>query len=518
MQNLNVAFILSSVFVSVLVGFSTAHACEVLETKMTLTDIYVSQNSGKSVLRPQNANSDFEGLTVGNCKGGYVQLAHGVMLPHPQVYAGMMFRSPDIAHAPACAIGDGTSSQTDLSFRSQITNQVEISRECIGLDVKDISGQKLQLLNNGQCKIVSQNENGSQILLKGENCVLEPGSAGFQVVSALLPSCQAILPNAKVKEIDMTLSVQYAQNLDAQTSPDGLASKPVRLTISSDKSPVETLALSKRSLKTFPVAVSNEYRLKFDLTKLTLQGTTETGLVADAQYFIDRSDSSLASQYRAPFVLKNEMYLVKKGEASQFLGGWYNASIVPAGWSGQDGAASFNRLIDTPAPGKLNSISKLMKTGDRVVLVSRLENPNAGTIKYGRYLQVLLAKEKGMKPQISNVVTNVKANSVAQLPTLDGLDGIKQLDVLKVLAPLGEEATRKAKDLTDWPVRFQTVCINDHCAKVDRLSGGFEIQSVFAVESADFDVQIKLQEQLVKWNGQPEAKKSKEILNQVNCQ
>lgn len=515
MRSLNVI----TVAFGIILSASAANACEVAETRMDLTDLYVSMASGKSVLRPSSATSLFEGLNIQKCKGGYIQIAQGPMVPHPQFYTGMMFLSTDIARAPKCTVTKD-SQKLDLGFSSVVQNKIEFARECVGIKVTAGPGESVHIVNSGQCQVVSQTTGGSEVVLKGENCLFKANQRGLQVISQVLPSCAAFLPKALTRELDLSLSIQFANDLSGKAMPDGLASKPVRLTVSSD-SPHEVFAkaLSHKSLTDFPVLESAEYRMMFDLTSVALTGTTETGLVAEAKYFVDRNGTDAGNQYRVPLVIKNEIYLVHMGSASVLIGSWFNSSVIPGGWAGQDGAATFNRLLDNPEPGKLNALSKQMKSGDKVVLVSRLLNPNSGTRLFGKYLAAIAARELAAKRDHKRMLisTDAGSSSIPTLPTLDGMGSLKALGELGTLNDLNNAKLRPVRELVDWPIHFNSICINGACADEASLTEGYEIQSEFNVESADFDVQLKLVKQLTSWNGKAEPARDRDLLTQVQC-
>ncbi|MES2857059.1 MAG: hypothetical protein V4692_14415, partial [Bdellovibrionota bacterium] len=173
-----------------------------------------------------------------------------------------------------------------------------------------------------------------------------------------------------------------------------------------------------------------------------------------------------------------------------------------------------NRLFESQMPGKLSAIAKAIRAGDQLVLVSKFENPNLAPVQFANYLRRQAAKQKRALPP---TILPENAKTVSELPKLDTLGLIEEISALPTLAGLGERHIQRIKDLMTWPVRYSRVCLNSHCANPDRLTEGLEIQTVFRVESADFEVTLKQERQLEKWNGQVQPNPKANLNQRIEC-
>ncbi|MES2856607.1 MAG: hypothetical protein V4692_12125, partial [Bdellovibrionota bacterium] len=328
------ALIMITPLVLASIGMPTAaDACEILETRMTRSSLFVNEDASKWEIAASASGTTSDALNVAKCKGGYLQVSLGATLPHPQSYAGLMFTGADFQRAPVCTITDDSSSATSrgsIAFGETVRKFQSLARNCVGITVEEPSGQPVDLVSSVACEVASKNANSSVVTLKGDNCLFKPSKAGMRIYPAILKSCQNELAATDLRELDLTLNLQFAMDLKGETSPDGLAAKPIHVVFSAKKSPhVVRPSSSPKSNTAFKV--SSQYAARVSLAQFSLRGSTETGLLADANYLIERSENDPAGNYRLPLVVKNELYLVQAGNSSQHIGTWFNGSIVPAG-------------------------------------------------------------------------------------------------------------------------------------------------------------------------------------------
>lgn len=476
-------------------------ACEMLETKMSRTTLLV--NSSATNWKATQSNS-FPGLNIVKCAGGFLQLSLGATLPHPQFFNGITFTGLDYQRAPMCSLKSESNTKS-IEFSGLVKSNQSLARECVGLIVESPDMSRVNLQPSPDCQIVNHNTNSSLVTLKGDNCILKPTPSGYKTQVTILPSCHSELKKSFLREIDLTLNVQFAAELNSKASPDGLAAKPIRVTFESD-------SLSNSS----NIKASSLFEAQVQLSQFSLRGTTETGLIAESTYLIDRSQSLQQEQYQIPFVVKNELYLLKQNSESTHLGSWYNASIIPAGWTGLDGSATFNRLFEIQRRGQLNQATKLIKTHDKIVLISRLENPNVSTKKWARTIADS-RKRSPEKKSAESTVGSFDDKDITQIPTLENLIGIDQFEELPGLSLLNSAQKAKVKELFNWPVRYLNICINSKCMAAENFIEGLEIQTVFNVEDADFELKLVQERQLTKLNGKTESLRISSSNPSIEC-
>jgi hypothetical protein len=438
-------------------------------------------------------------LQLRNCKDE-IQLAFSIVSPSPQDYSSEYWMGDSINNKQSCEIKSdlGLLKKHSMITNETVFNKYKVFQQCVGLKITDSDGKKIELAKSVNCEqIASLNKN--EILLKGDNCTLKTtaGAQNLIVAPVVLETCSGIQDpidfNANLKVIKI-----------ANKAPEILSTKDYHVMFEDIENPLAKIRL-KEGMLNFNKSAS--YKLDFQFFSLLFNGAKDLNLNVRAQYFLNNF-----STQNLPFVVKNELVLVKKADKSRLhLGLWYNGIVVPGQWKGVDGLSDSLSINHSTESFELNKNTKAITKGDYLILTAQLASPNSGYQKFWKFTRDYLAK-------LINV--NKKVNSKSVISSRDQL--IKPIDELKTLSLVDnidefslEHANKKIFNLDPrFQLNFSYVCQNDsdlECYDFSKIEELPEVKVLFEVMESDFEVQVKPIRLIKKnWN----KKIDEEIMNE----
>lgn len=463
---------------------SRGEACEVEEKKIPSTTIFVSQDL-------QNWGFDFKSqsntLTFSKCSS--IQLALGINLPSPQDFSTETWMKSTATDLRRCEIATGLS-HVRSSFRTDskdLQSTFQLASECVGIQVVDTTGGKVQLGNSINCNVIRESSRKDAIVLQGDNCVVLAASKNSRLQVQPLYLKETCSSSSIVRShgsVDFDMSLKAFVIGQAESHSEFLGDKNVKVVFSEQG---ENTRNSRVRSKDFPVTKSSQYALSFELADLRLSGSKDTGIVAGTQFYVSQQ-----TRAHLPFVVRSSVFLLKKeGTEDMHLGSWYSGSIIPPNWQGLDGLSELHSIAVTQENFNLNKNVQLIEKGDQLMVVARLESPNAGPLKFWRYFRNLFRSPTvGRSRELESNVTNA-IDPIEQISLISDVDQVNALPELGSLSSHTRSALQQFS--RKWPVTFETFCNESRsvCRPIDDLDIFTEIKATYGVEDVDFEIKVK---------------------------
>ena len=496
--------ILHAGFVALLVGGAIAPSnaqatCAVdqaLQPTSTITPSF-TRKDWDFTSHEKNVNA----IPVSGCDAtGTLQIVKVPQNYNPDNYQMQAFSSLDMKLFPAvCSLDTDLDKKYDSSehFNQYVKINSYINK-CIGVEVDSTNGSIINPMTTTTCEFSFLDVAKTRVLLKGENCQIAKPNGSYSVSPVYLDDCyNTDIVKSGLANIQSTIIVRQT-NSEAEV----LATKDVQLAINADFSNnLRTAKPTYRSSK-FDILRPSDYNVDIDFAQFSITGSAKSKPVVSVRYMVrNQTDCSsdnciTASSYRAPMIVKNDLYLAKANNLSEriFLGHWFNASVLPAQWTGLDGAPDHsNALRYNWNKIQVNSSFDEAEQGDSLVLVSTLINPNRGVKSFmtaaHQYNQSLA--------QIKIVPGKNGRNNSDKLAAWQGLQALTFEDTIPEIdfAALMADKPVSKEDLgQNWSMRYEKYCSQlntEDCADFLDINDPISIETEIKITKLD-DSQIQV--------------------------
>ncbi len=451
-------------------------------------------------------------ISIDKCAGNdgdTLQLAKIPLSYNPENYQPQYYESTMLHALPiTCNLDSDLITPYDTQGHSaQYKKIYSYLNECVGLEVTSLNEIAIEPIAKPNCTYVSLNSQKTKFLISGDNCQIKKPTGGYHILPVIKEECyQTDILKSGLGNLEGTIRI-----LQTGRVADPVASKDIQLVINSDLSNATQNGKTAFKSSKFQFVRPSDYSVDFDFAQLKISGNVKAKLVASAKYLVRNKSEKCgeasclnSSSYRVPLLVRNELYLAKANSISDriFLGKWYNASIVPAQWEGLDGSPVTNAVIYNWNSIQLNSSIEKAETGDSLVLVSTMINPNsaiktflnAGDQYFERMNRVSLRDAAKTAP----IGRRNSMSGFGSLPVISPLPELNFNSVIPELdfdALLNSDGTGEIKDSgKTWLVKFLRFCSQSpggSCLDMSEVADFIKIESESKMTITDGRVQLK---------------------------
>lgn len=454
--------------------YSISQACIVENVEKGTQRIFVSKvNEKLEILKSASA------VNVKNCQRE-LQIATSLVLPSPQDFSTEYWMSDSVKQSKSC---DLKSDISNIASKQKVDSQATVSKHhilnsCFGLRILSAGNTAPVLSKSVNCQKLNSDKS-NELLLKGDNCMVQFNqiSETYNISPFILPECSSL---NELTDFNSNLKIIQINN----RSPEVLTAKDYHV-LFEDKSGTVGKVRSNGVLVNFNK--STQYQLDFDFFSLQLMGSKDLNLNVKSQFFVNNF-----SHQNLPFVVKNDLALVKAADKSRVqLGLWYNGVVVPGQWMGVDGLSDILNIANSVESYQLNSSVRSIEKGDYLILTAQLASPNSGYQKYWQfakdYLQKMMVKNK------NTIASGKSRNYSSEIKPIEELKSLSMLQEIKEFSLEGYSLRPLALD-PRFQVHFSDVCFlgnKQGCVSLDQVEKLPMIKVLFIVDEAEFDVKLK---------------------------
>lgn len=451
---------------------------------------YIDQTDRQNVISIQECNST-----------GTLQISKIAVTYNPENYQPQIYDSTKMHNMPVtCNIT--TDIPKNYSPTDHFNQYVKLSsyvNQCIGIKIESVDMITILPIASPTCEFSFIDAQKTKVIAKGENCQIDRPKGNYAISPVYLDSCaQTDIAKGGIANVETLFTV-----LETDGGSNALARKSVQLVINPEDQSLPVAVTRYQSHK-IEMTRPSDYNIDIDFAQISLTGNSKSKVTASAKYFVqNRTECSgnsclSASSYRVPLVIENDLYLAKANNLGErvFLGRWYNASIVPAQWSGVDGNPVMNAVGFNWNAIELNQNFSQAETGDSLVLVSRLVNPNRGIKSFLNAGETYFTSQRSLKaPTVrSSLYSSSSAGSSGNINGVGTVSAVSTIHFKNEISTIDFDSVVNNQSAASidagmlWVVRYERYCSQtnqNNCSNLGEISDLINLETEIKITKFD---------------------------------